>query len=336
MKNGTGGLGPVDRERRRRLSGRRRALAAAAGALALLAACSAGGGEAGDPLAAPGDGPPATTEELDGYGPPMLLGHIADPAVVESSGVVASRRSPGRYWTHNDSDDGPIIYCLDEQAASCGTWTVAGAGAFDWEDIAAGPGPEPGTPYLYVGDIGDNLAVRPSIVVYRVPEPVPGPAVGTTARADAITLRYPDGPRDAEALLVHPTSGDLYVVAKEPSPGVYVARAPLAAGAAVTMARLATLPVGGLGVLGSVTGGDISPDGARVALCTYVEGLELVLPPDATSFDEIWAQPPRRVALGPRPQGEGIAYRLDGRALVTTSERRLGGAAPMHQVERRG
>ena len=297
----------------------------------MLAACSSGQEDTADPA----DPPAATTTAApEGYGAPVLLGNIADPAVTESSGVVASRQVAGRYWTHNDSDDGAVLYCLDDRARSCGSWTVTGAEAFDWEDIAAGPGPRADTPYLYVGDIGDNLAVRPSIVVYRVPEPAAGAAPGPTAPAEALTLRYPDGAHDAEALLVHPSSGDVYVVAKEGAPGVYVARAPLAPGSPKTMEKVATLPIGGPTVLSSVTGGDIAPDGRRVALCTYAQGFELVLPEAGAAFDDVWSQPPQPVALGPRPQGEAIAYRPDGKALVTTSERRLGGAAPMQQVER--
>ncbi|MFP5319932.1 MAG: WD40 repeat domain-containing protein [Acidimicrobiia bacterium] len=305
-----------------------------AAALLVTAACSSGRGPSDGGRGS--EGAPSTTAAAvaGGYGRPVLLGNIADPAVTESSGVVASRQVAGRYWTHNDSDDGPRLYCLDHQARSCGTWTVPGIDAFDWEDIASGPGPRPGVPYLYVGDIGDNLATRASVVVHRVPEPAPGASPGATEAAEALTLRYPDGPRDAEALLVHPDSGDVYVVAKDAPPGVYVARAPLAAGSVRTMEKVATLPIEGVGVFGAVTGGDIAPDGRRVALCTYLGGYELVLPGSGGAFDDIWAQPLADVALGARPQGEGIAYRADGRALVTTSERRLGGPAPMHQVER--
>jgi hypothetical protein len=315
--------------RLRRLSLRRRATAALL--LTALAACSpSSGGEGRNPL---DPGPTTPSEKEDRYGEPELLGDIADPAVTESSGVVASRRAPGRFWTHNDSDDGAVLYCLDDHAASCGTWTVAGAEAFDWEDIAAGPGPEAGTPYLYIGDIGDNLAVRTSIVVYRVPEPEPGASRGTTPSADVLTLRYPDEPHDAEALMVHPTSGDVYVIVKEPSPSVYVARGLSVAGPARTMEKVATLAVGGATALTSVTGADISPDGTRVALCSYAEGFELVLPEGASDFDAVWAQPVRPLDLGPRPQGEGIAYSSDGRGIVTTSERRFG-SAPLHQIVR--
>ncbi|MDQ4068195.1 MAG: hypothetical protein M3203_01750, partial [Actinomycetota bacterium] len=154
-----------------------RCWAAAAVALALTASSCTGSG-AGD---GPGRGdddplgdPPPTPPAPSGYQPPVVLGRIADRAVRESSGLAASRRNPGLLWTHNDSNDEPFLYCLDLQGRSCGTWRVTGAEAFDWEGMAAGPGPRAGEPYLYVGDIGDNLDQRPEIVVYRVPEPPAG------------------------------------------------------------------------------------------------------------------------------------------------------------------
>jgi hypothetical protein len=118
---------------------------------------------------------------------------------------------------------------------------------------------------------------------------------------------------------------------KEPNPNVYVARAPIAAGSTTTLQLVATLPIAIGGQLGVVTGGDISPDGRRVALCTYLAGYELRLPADGTSFDEIWRQPPQPLDVGPRAQGEAIAYRLDGNALLMTSE---GAGSPLWQVER--
>ena len=112
-----------------------------------------------------------------------------------------------------------LLSCVEPDGGSCGGWTVAGAGNVDWEDIAAGPGPQPGEHYLYVGDIGDNTKSRDDVVVYRVVEPtVPIPsdpgADGVTAPATALRLRYDDGPHDAESLMVHPTTGDIYVITK--------------------------------------------------------------------------------------------------------------------------
>jgi len=82
-----------------------------------------------------------STEPNEIYGLPTRVGVLEDRAVDESSGIVASRMTPGMYWTHNDSGDGPFIYALDDLGHSRGVWRITGAVAYDWEDIAAGPGP---------------------------------------------------------------------------------------------------------------------------------------------------------------------------------------------------
>jgi hypothetical protein len=263
---------------------------------------------------------------------PVQIATLADRAVRESSGVVASRRDAEVFWTHNDSGDGPLVYAFDREGRARGTFRVAGAQAHDWEDIAAGPGPERGQTYLYAGDIGDNGRERESVVVYRFPEPQVAPQAAPpsagaarqqqqTAPAEAIRLRYPDGAHNAEALLVHPLTGDLYVVTKAAqSAGVYKLAAPFAAGEVRTLAHVATLR--GPDFFGAlVTGGDISPDGTRVALCDYAQGYELTLPAGAKGFDEVWTQKPAAVPLGLRMQGEAVCYRPDGAALLATSEK---------------
>jgi hypothetical protein len=269
---------------------------------------------------------------------PVLLARLESREVTESSGIVASRRNPGLFWTHNDSGDGPFIYAFDRAGRSRGVWRVAGADAEDWEDIACGPGPAPGRPYIYAGDIGDNYKRRAQVVLYRFPEPVITDAdaattrasARTTEQAEAIRLKYPDGPHDAEALLVHPTSGDIYVVTKSvTAAGVYKLRArDYNPGDVNTLARVATLR--GPDFFGLfVTGGDISPDGRRVALCDYAQGYELRLPDAARDFDEVWRQTPVVVPVGARRQGESVCYRLDGAALLATSE---GEHPPLYEV----
>lgn len=266
----------------------------------------------------------------DVFAPPARLADLEDREIDESSGVVAARRNPDLFWTHNDSGDGPFIYTFDRQGKNRGVWRVAGAEAYDWEDIAAGPGPQKGQSYLYLGDIGDNGLKREQITVYRVVEPsvAPTDAANTkrsphlTETADAIRLKYPDGKHDAEALLVHPTTGDLYVITKGTSTnsGVYKATAPLSSTGTTTLTRIAQVRTpavfGGL-----ITGADISPDGRHVALCDYINGYEITLPDASKSFDEIWKQPIKTVELGPRQQGESICYRLDGNAVLATSEK---------------
>ena len=316
--------------------------------LAASTACSSAnsGGSGDDPLApaSSGSGEPGGNGAGDGgYGRPTVLGTLQDRSVNESSGLVASRRNPGVYWTHNDSGDGPFLYCVRGRGESCGVWSVTGAEARDWEDVAAGPGPGAGRSYLYVGDIGDNLGDQEHVTVYRAAEPEvaagqapPSKAApAATEAAEALRLTYPDGPHNAEALLVHPQTGDLYIVTKEAEPGVYVARAPLRVGGTNALARVAVLPIGGGDSrTGVITGGDISPDGTRVALCTYGDGYEMEAPA-GQPFDAVWQQPPTRFGLGARAVGEAIAYRLDGKALLTTSEDPLGSGTPLAQVERK-
>jgi hypothetical protein len=274
----------------------------------------------------------------DFYGPPAQIATIKNKSVTESSGLVASRSTPGAYWTHNDSGDGPFIYGFDTRGDSLGIFRVTGAQAVDWEDISIGPGSQRDKSYLYIGDIGDNEQQRSEIVVYRVAEPVLNNRKSTKNRpevtepAEAIRLRYPDGKHDAEALLVHPTSGNIYIVTKVvlANPVVYEAAAPFTSGKLITMRRIGEVRVPSL-FRGVITGGSVSPDGRRVALCDYFQGYELVLPSNAPNFDDIWKQKMIGFDLGKREQGESIAYRLDGKALLATSE---GKQPPLIQVER--
>ena len=279
---------------------------------------------------------------LQGYGPPTRIATIKNESINESSGLVASRTSPGAYWTHNDSGDGPFIYAFDTSGQSLGTFRVTGAMNRDWEDIAAGPGPQgpqPNRSYLYIGDTGDNDHKRNEIVIYRVPEPQLTPSDKTSTKtrpratepAEAIRLAYPDGKHDAEALLVHPATGNLYIVTKVAfgNPGIYEASAPLTSGKLITMKHLGELQTSSL-LGGAITGGSISPDGLHVALCDYFGGYEMTLPAASKNFDDIWKQKPASFNLGKRKQGESIAYRLDGNAVLATSE---GKSPDLIQVE---
>lgn len=307
-------------------SRRRRALAVtlALALSAVTAACGTSSSPTGPSTTGEAPGSTAGAAARLAFGAPVLRGEIVDERVEESSGLVASRRHPGRLWTHNDSDTPAVLYCVEPDGRTCGGWTVTGADNVDWEDIAAGPGPDPAEHYLYVGDIGDNVRGRTDIVVYRVVEPTVGDLVGgTTASATAIRLRYDDGPHDAESLAVHPDTGAIYVIVKDlTETGVYRVRA-----GGDTLTRVGTL---GLGLFAFATGADISPDGRRVAVSTLGAGFEYTLDAGA-DFDTIWHLRPAPVTLPGRAQGESIAYRLDGDALFVTSE---GSPSPLYEIPR--
>jgi hypothetical protein len=305
---------------------------------ALAAACGASGArQTPSPSQIRKQGRAAPTprpEERAAYGPPARLGEFGDDAVDESSGVAASRANAGLYWTHNDTGDGPFLYAFDRQGAKRGVWRVAGAKADDWEDMAAGPGPERGRTYLYIGDIGDNDYARGSVVVYRVPEPaVTGEDAESskkrareTAPAEAIMLKYPDGAHDAETLLVHPQTGDLYIVLKslDPTAGVYKLAAPFDSTKTHTLARVGEVRAPGAPFGGFFTGGAVSPDGTRLVLCDYIHAYEMTLPAGAPAFDAVWKQPMLVVDLGERKHGEAVTYGPDGDTILATNEGRHG------------
>lgn len=260
------------------------------------------------------------------YYAPALLSDLENKSVNESSGIAASRKNRDVLWTHNDSGDGPFVYAFDRHGKNLGVWRVTGAQAEDWEDMALGPGPKPGESYLYLGDIGDNSRKRDFVTVYRVAEPVINSQDSTSTRenprnteaAEVIRLKYPDGKQNAEALLIHPSTGDLYIVSKvgrDPA-GVYKLKSPQPRAEVSNLVRVGEFPNS---LIGLVTGGAISPVGDRVIICGYFSAYEFTLP-DKQAFDEIWKQRGVPVNLGTRRQGESVCYRADGLALLATSE----------------
>lgn len=227
---------------------------------------------------------------------------LAGSAISESSGLAASRRHPGVLYTHNDSGHAPRVFALGPDGRTRAVLTLRGVRARDWEGIAVGPGPG-GRPTIHVGDIGDNLGGKwRTITVYRFPEP--GTLGDATVPAARIRLRYEDGPRDAEALLVHPVTGRLYVVSKKQrGAAIYQAPERLSTTGVNTLRRIA-------GINLQVTDGAFSPDGQRFVLRGYFNAKE-------------YAPPARELGQVPIPlqrQGEGLTYTSDGNALLLSSE----------------
>ena len=254
---------------------------------------------------------------------PVRVG-VLPPELSEASGLAASRRHPGVLWLHNDSGAEPEVFAVDSTGAVLGRVRVTGAENDDWEDIALGPCPA--GECLYIADTGDNGEKREAITVYRVPEP--DPADTATQSAERLRLRYPDGPRDAEALFVTPDAR-VHLVSKGRTSPVTVYRAPaqLHADSAALLEPLATLTDDAPFAALYVTGAGVSPDGRRVVIRTYVN-LQLYRLGDD-----------RLVPIGEpislhtiaEPQGEAVDIRADGTVLLA-SEARRGEAGPISRL----
>jgi hypothetical protein len=242
-------------------------------------------------------------------------GEFRHPRLLESSGVIASRRYPGVFWTFNDSGNPPEVFATDSTGRDLGVYHVTGAANYDWEAITLGPCGK--TECLYIADTGDNDEIRSSVRLYRVPEPaVRAGGQGVTDRAEVLEVRYPDGPHDVEAAVVAP-DGAVLLVSKGRSRRVQGFRVPATGWGRkwVTAEALGRIPVPpGRGVRGLVTDAALSPDGTEIAVRTYVEIFFFRLArgdtfhPLGTACD----------VTGLELQGEGLTWLPDDSFLLTS------------------
>jgi len=284
---------------------------------------------------------PEFDERASAYEKPESVGQIKSAEIAESSGLAASACQQDILWTHNDSGDGPYIFAIDASGANLGVWKVQNAENTDWEDMAAFKDGN-GECHLFIGEIGNTeKAERTEHKIYRVREPVvdrrDGNATRATAalteRADVLIFRYGAASHDAESLMVHPTTGDIYILTKHRSKpsSIYKLKADFGSGGTATAQKLGELSVPGI-PNGLLTGGSISPDGSRAVVCDYAAAYEITLPANGANFDLIWQQRPVAVDLGSRKQGEAISYSADGKSIFATSEKR---GSPVIEVRRR-
>jgi len=226
---------------------------------------------------------------------------------------VVSESQPGVLWVHNDSGDQPRIYAIQTGGERLATITLTGTYAYDWEDMASGPcsGDGGAGDCLYVGDIGDNARVRKYLKIHRVPEPnvALGDQVLTTDDYDSMTLVYPDGQHDCEALVVD-GNGHLYLLTKEWNDTTFrLYGTPYHAWAElVPLQFLSEHDIGDLGgTIPLVTAASFSVPLNRLLVRTYGGAFEYQLGPGSNLSDLQWA-PVRVVPVANEGQGEAIAY----------------------------
>jgi len=231
---------------------------------------------------------------------PEPLLRIQDPALLESSGLAVSALHVGVLWTHADGGSVAEVRAVDRSGETVAVVTLAGVDPYDPEALAPHRARD-GTSQLWLADIGDNLAERDEVSVFRFDEP--RSLSDSTVPATSFRFNYPDGPHDAEALLVQPRTGRVFIATKEiAGAGLYRAPPDLVPQSAGInrLERVADAP-------SLVTDGAFLRDG-RFVLRTYTSVY-------------VYARPGQQIAstpLPPQPQGESIA--VDGRRLLVGSE----------------
>ncbi len=256
---------------------------------------------------------------------PVTTGRLEDKRMDEISGIAASAVNPDIFYVHNDSGDTSRFFAINAEGKLKATYyfkgMARGLGVTDCEDIAIGPGPIKNKSYIYLGDIGDNGGNHKNIAIYRFNEPVLSAKDSVSNIKSAVLyLKYPDGPRDAETLMVDPLEKLLYIVSKrQDSVAVYTTPLKFNDGDTVILTRQCKLHFKGLPLMRWITAGDISADGSQILLKSYAT----VYYWKREAGEPVWKamqRKPEELRYEQEHQGEAIGFTHDGRAYLTTSE----------------
>ena len=241
---------------------------------------------------------------------PVAACTITDPRLAEQSGLVADDQ---HWYAINDGGKASVVWVLGKDCQVQDKIT-APLDPYDVEDLARAAD---GT--FWLSDTGDNDSDRDTIALI---------SLTPAGQGTPFRLTYPDGPHDAEALLLDRT-GVPYIVTKNPlgTADVYRPTGPLASPGPTPLAHVATVrltstdtpggPVPGLVGSVTVTGAASSADGTAIALRTYTDAY--LFPVKDGDVVAAFAAEPVRVPLPNEAQGEAIAFQPDG-SLVSGSE----------------
>lgn len=273
------------------------------------------------------------------------FGTLDTSLVNEASGLDISDRFPNRLYHNNDSGDGLRFYVSDLTGGNTRAIDIEGDKPLDVEALSLGPcGPKT---CLYLADMGDNPARRSEVAFTLVEEVEAFPDRVKPLRR--VRARYPDGAHNAEGMAIHP-NGDLYVVTKpadrdvmKPGPALVFRLTALQlrkADEIQVFEKVGEIPLPKIMAEfpfpGSIaTSLDISPDGQRAMVLTYVAALELGFDLAKGLPAEPWVagRDYQIVKLDTLPQQEAAAWLPDGSGFLYETELTRGAkVAPIYKV----
>lgn len=273
-----------------------------------------------------------------------IQGELDTNELKEASGLAGSIGSPDLLWVHNDGGDVARIFLIDEHAHIQATVWFANIKHRDWEDMTVGPGPVEGKNYIYVGDIGDNDAKHKYKFIYRVEEPVADWSKvhdTTLVHVEGIKFQLPDGPRDAESMMVDPLTRDIYLISKREQK-VNLYRLPYPQSTTEEMTAELALPklefnqfeekivsqkngetlTNGYhsDYFNQVVACAISKDGSEVLIKSY-SSVYYWKREKNESIADLLKRMPTRLPYFPEPQGEAITFDVKGEGYFTLNEK---------------
>ena len=259
-----------------------------------------------------------------------IAGLITSKELNEVSGLAASARHEDVLWAINDGGNPARLHALGRRGAIHARFEVKGARNIDWEDMASFT--LDGKHYLLVADTGDNAGRRKDFLLHVFEEPETL-ADGTLEPAWTIRARWPDGPRDCEAVAVDPAAGQVLLVSKKRNPPdlftLTLADPKGRVREARRIGRLAGVPEASAEIrrndpaiaklFPQVTAADLSPDRSTLAVLTYGSVLFYRRKADETWADAV-ARDPEAHDIPLIPQAEAMAWSAGGAGLYATGE----------------
>jgi len=256
---------------------------------------------------------------------PVVAGRLSSPVLKEVSGVAVSQLHHNILYVHNDSGDSSRFFAITTEGKLLATYYFKAkyngfAGVLDCEDIGVGAGPVKGQSYIYLADIGDNFAWRPSVQVYRFNEPSLKKQADTLT-ASALTLTYPDGRHDAETILIDPVDKQLYIITKrEDSVGIYSCALNFKTNDNVVLQKHGKLHLQTNHKRNWIVSGCISQDGSQVLLKSLEHVYYWKRLANEPIFTTLQGIPKIQTAFISHGQEEGISFSADGSGYYITSE----------------
>lgn len=216
---------------------------------------------------------------------------FADKQINESSGLVAFE---DLVVTVNDSGDSARIFTVSLAGETSSVISYGGS-ATDVEALAPAAS---GERAVWVADIGDNLAKRSDLSVIKVPLDS-----GESVTGERYDVTWEDGSADAETLMVHPATGQMYTVTKAVVGGkILKAPASLSTSGKNTFTAAGDAPA-------LITDGAFFADGKHFILRNY--GAAYIF--ETASLKQIGL-----FDLPVQQQGEGIAITPSGEVWIST------------------
>ena len=269
---------------------------------------------------------------------------VLDPEVAEISGMTTSTDS-GVVWVANDSGNGSRVFALGRDGRVRSAYTVRDTENVDWEDLTSFR--RDGKSYLVIADTGDNGGVRKELelVVLEEPAVAENDYQGALKPAWKVRFRWPDGPRDCEAVSVDPLTGDALLLSKKRVPA-QLFRLSLAKPKKNEKPRVAEQ----IGVFAGIpqpddaelkahpqsgpyraqiTAADVSDDGRDLVVLTYRD-VYLYRRGAGESWRDALLRAPVALGMPPIVQAEAATIIDGGKALLITSEKL---PAPLFRVE---